>query len=412
MLRKSVSSSPRITQREEQDVPVYTPMPWSLKEIRASIPTQYFVRDTARSLAYVLRDVLMAAGLVGFVALADVYLHSASATQNLGVIGTNAAQWGLWATYWWFQGLIFTGTWILGHECGHGAFSPHKRLNDTVGFILHSFLLTPYYSWKISHHSHHLHHASMEKDEVYIPATRNDLGIPKEVEHSIDFEHYFGDTAIYTLLVLIIRQAISFPLYLLFNISGQASYPKFTNHFSPNSVIFTKGQRNAVIMSDIGLLTTMVALHWAGSIFGSLNVIKYYVVPWVLSNHWLVLITYLHHTDPEVPHYRGKEWNFVRGAASTVDRPFLGWQGRFFLHDISHYHVVHHFFPKMPFYHGREATQHLKAFLGPYYVSCDKPAFKALWDNYSKCKFVEDEGEILFYKDKQGRAVRRPQAVS
>lgn len=61
------------------------------------------------------------------------------------------------------------------------------------------------------------------------------------------------------------------------------------------------------------------------------------------------MITYLHHTDPSLPHYRGKEWNFQRGAAATVDRPFLGWQGRFFLHDVAHYHVVHHFFPKMPF---------------------------------------------------------------
>ena len=85
------------------------------------------------------------------------------------------------------------------------------------------------------------------------------------------------------------------------------------------------------------------------------------------------MITYLHHTDPILPHYRGREWNFQRGAAATVDRNFLGWQGRFFLHDVAHYHVIHHvgiflsaeplkdppphfiffffrkFFPKMPF---------------------------------------------------------------
>ena len=83
------------------------------------------------------------------------------------------------------------------------------------------------------------------------------------------------------------------------------------------------------------------------------------------------MITYLHHTDPTLPHYRGSEWNFQRGAAATVDRNFLGWQGRFFLHDVAHFHVIHHvcifltaepskihrlivfcfrqFFPKMPF---------------------------------------------------------------
>ena len=56
----------------------------------------------------------------------------------------------------------------------------------------------------------------------------------------------------------------------------------------------------------------------------------------------VIMITYLHHTAPDLPHYRGKEWNFQRGAAATVDRNFLGWQGRFFLHDVAHYHVIHH----------------------------------------------------------------------
>ena len=54
------------------------------------------------------------------------------------------------------------------------------------------------------------------------------------------------------------------------------------------------------------------------------------------------MITYLHHTDPVIPHYRGTEWNFQRGAAATVDRPILGWQGKFFLHYVAHYHVIHH----------------------------------------------------------------------
>jgi len=53
---------------------------------------------------------------------------------------------------WWFQGLIFTGIWVIGHEviqchlfmtpinhfqsqCGHGAFSDRQMINDTVGFV-------------------------------------------------------------------------------------------------------------------------------------------------------------------------------------------------------------------------------------------------------------------------------------
>ena len=52
---------------------------------------------------------------------------------------------------WWFQGLIFTGLWVIGHEvsfsldalcrvnlflkCGHGAFSDYEIINDTIGFV-------------------------------------------------------------------------------------------------------------------------------------------------------------------------------------------------------------------------------------------------------------------------------------
>ena len=42
--------------------------------------------------------------------------------------------------------------------------------------------------------------------------------------------------------------------------------------------------------------------------------------------------------------------------------------------------------------HGAEATRHLQAFLGEHYHYSEKPVFKALWDNYNDCQFVEDEG--------------------
>ena len=82
---------------------------------------------------------------------------------------------------------------------------------------------------------------------------------------------------------------------------------------------------------------------------GGWKMVKYYWAPWLNANHWLMTITYLHHTDETLPHYRGDTWNFARGAAATIDRDFLGWQGNFFLHGVAHFHVIHHFFPKMPF---------------------------------------------------------------
>lgn len=46
----------------------------------------------------------------------------------------------------------------------------------------------------------------------------------------------------------------------------------------------------------------------------------------------------------------------------------------------------------MPWYHGEEATRHLRRALGPYYLHTSKPIFQTLWDNYNFCQFVDDEG--------------------
>jgi omega-6 fatty acid desaturase (delta-12 desaturase) len=39
---------------------------------------------------------------------------------------------------------------IISHECGHQSYSSSKRINNFVGWVLHSILLVPYHSWRIS----------------------------------------------------------------------------------------------------------------------------------------------------------------------------------------------------------------------------------------------------------------------
>lgn len=111
------------------------------------------------------------------------------------------------------------------------------------------------------------------------------------------------------------------------------------------SPLFKEGQRFSIVLSDLGLAATLYIL----SRWDFYTVLRYYGVPWLLLSHWLVIITYLHHADQGVPHYRKEARNFVRGAAATIDRDVLGWQGRFFFHGTNHWHIVHHFFPRIPF---------------------------------------------------------------
>lgn len=102
-------------------------------------------------------------------------------------------------------------------------------------------------------------------------------------------------------------------------------------------------------------------------------------------------ITYLHHTHPSVPHYTERAWTFTDGALATVDRTF-GIIGRHFFHDIIDYHVVHHLFPRIPFYKAEEATNAVRPILGGQYRETKSQWF--LWslvDTFRRCNFVSDQ---------------------
>lgn len=53
-----------------------------------------------------------------------------------------------------------------------------------------------------------------------------------------------------------------------------------------------------------------------------------------------------------------------------------------------------------------KASEVLRPMLGPAYTSDSTNTFRALWRSFTKCVFVEDEGEVVFYKDMQGETLR------
>ena len=66
-------------------------------------------------------------------------------------------------------------------ECGHHSFSTNPALDNLVGYVLHTLLLVPYYSWQITHAKHHHHTGHMSKDQVSMeqlakPGERTCLG--------------------------------------------------------------------------------------------------------------------------------------------------------------------------------------------------------------------------------------------
>ena len=108
-------------------------------------------------------------------------------------------------------------------------------------------------------------------------------------------------------------------------------------------------------------------------------------------------ITFLQHTDTYIPHFRESEFTWLRGALATVDRSY-GWFLDDSMHHIADSHVAHHLFSQMPWYNAVKATPYIKAAVGQYYLADPTPVPAALWRAWSSCKYVDDEGGVVFYR--------------
>jgi len=318
--------------------------------------------------------------------------------DSMGIIGSLsdswAVQWGIaivfWNVWWFMQGAVMTGLWVIAHECGHQSFSQWKFVNNSVGWVLHSILLVPYHSWRITHGLHHKSTSHMDRDQVYIPKLKSMVTKPNPGIHEA-----VSDSPLVNIFQIFLLLTIGWPFYLATNAWGQ-DYGRRVSHFEPSAPMFKKTQKLDVILSDIGVALMLGLVLWFGANYSWMSLIKYYGVPYLWVNHWLILITYLQHTDKKVPHYRGEDWNFIRGALCTIDRDY-GFINNV-LHHIGDTHVAHHLFSTMPHYHAEEATLHLKKVLGDYYLYDNTPIAKALWNSWRTCHYVEDEGQIVYYK--------------
>lgn len=401
----------------------------TIKDLLGVIPAHCFKRSGLRSLSYVVWDFF----LIACIYKTAVYLDSLVRPESiqlpypiLYVIGRFA----IWTFYTFAAGLVMTGLWVIAHECGHQAFSESKFLNNLVGYILHSGLGVPYHSWRITHGKHHASTGHLEQDQVFVPKTRSQLGLPpldpsKEdlqganVSDEVKKEIWeaIGDSPIGACLMVAGYLLVGWLSYITRNASGQKRYPRGSNHFNPTAVMFNDNQWGQIIMSDVGIVIWLAAIFYSIRQFGFFEVFRLYLVPYLWVNHWLVLITILQHTDPLLPHYRPAQFTFPRGALTTLDRNLLGecgpigaWIGAVVAHGIAETHVAHHVHSKIPHYHAWDAADALRKRLAQAGIHLEgRPAgWGELYRVYKACKFVEDEGDIVFYKDAYGQAATRP----
>lgn len=340
------------------------PPPFRIAEIRAAIPQHCWVKNPWRSLSYVLRDVLVVFAL----AAAAIYIKS----------------WIFWPFYWAAQGTMFWAVFVLGHDCGHGSFSNNPMLNNVMGHILHSSILVPYHGWRISHRTHHQNHGHVENDESWVPLT-------EKLYKSLDSS------------TRLLRFTIPFPIFAYPFYLWSRSPGKEGSHFNPYGNLFSPNERKDVMTSTVCWSIMVALLVCLSFLIGPFQLVKLYGVPYWIFIMWLDCVTYLHHHGHEekLPWYRGKEWSYLRGGLTTVDRDY-GWFNNIH-HDIGT-HVIHHLFPQIPHYHLVEATKEAKPVLGKYYREPEKsgPIPLHLIENIVRSikqdHYVSDTGDVVFYQ--------------
>ncbi|KAF8917067.1 fatty acid desaturase [Mucidula mucida] len=403
---------------------------FSVKDLLSVIPAHCLKRSAFRSSLYIVWDVIVIGCVWKAADIADSYIDPATLALPDPLLYP-VARFCLWAVYSFWAGLFATGLWVVAHECGHQAFSESKAINNAVGWVLHSGLGVPYHSWRITHGKHHASTGHMTQDQVFVPSTRTERGLKpfdsskedllgSRVTEEVKRELWeaLGDSPIGATLGPASYLLAGWWTYLIKNASGQARYPKGTNHFNPNAVMFAPHHYNQIIWSDLGIALWLLAVGTSIYHWGFSTVFRVYLVPYLWVNHWLVLITFLQHTDPLLPHYRAPEFTFPRGALATLDRNLLGdlgslmgWIGAHATHGISETHILHHVSSKIPHYHAWEASAALKKFLranGHTHLEGRPGGWAEVYRVYKECKFVEDEGDVVFFKNAYGLAQMRP----
>jgi len=368
-----------------------TPIPTSTQKAVNDIINQHKKPVFLHSMYYLVRDTLFA--YMCYVVFARM--------------DNSIPEWIRYPVYSIAMGTVLTGHWVLGHECGHGSFSVSKLQNDLVGYIVHSALLVPYFSWQYSHNKHHKYTNHLIHGESHVPDTKKGAGAALAVKHWLGTT--FGTDEAFAIVSVAGHLLVGWPLYLWYNFTGGRVAPDMEtkldrrgkmDHFRPSSQTMPRRLATKVMLSTAGCIATCVGLTWYKAWYQ-------YIGPYVVINAWLVLYTWLQHTDPAVPHYglgtdgedtpEQTHYHHMVGALCTIDRPYP-WLVDELHHHVGTTHVAHHLNYGVPHYEAVECTRKLKAVLGDRYLYDPTPVWRAALNVGRDCVYVDSVEGVQLYK--------------
>ena len=346
-------------------------------DILSVIPPHCHQLDFIRSAG----STLMSLGLTAVLAVTGHTLLPAPTTCPLAIAA--------WTGYAIVTGTVAFGLWVIGHECGHQAFCTTPWVGDLVGYILHSAMLLPYFTWRRSHAVHHAHTNHIFDGETHVPRVFG-TWFGTFLHH---LQHFLGNS-MFGIIQIFAYLGPGWSAYLWVGTSGSPTRDQgVSNHYLAwGPQLFPRRAWTRYLASNCGVGAMVVLLYRWASARGSTEVVCLYGGPLIVVNAWLVMVTWLQHTDVHVPHLDSSVWTWARGASQTVDRPYH-WILDLLHHRVGTTHGMHHRVPTIPHYHAHEATAALQTAFPGHFQMDPTPVLAALWRVASRCAVTYAQGD-------------------
>lgn len=224
-------------------------------------------------------------------------------------------------------GALLLRTFIIQHDCGHGAFLPKRTGNDWTGRALGVLTFTPYDCWKRSHALHHANTGNLDA---------RGFG---DVD-TLTVREFHSRSRVQRLLYRVYRNPI-----VLFGVGP--AYLFLLRHRLPIGLM-KEGPRywiNAIAtnLATAAILGTLMFYFGVGT---TVLVVLPILLIAASTGVWLF---YIQHQFEQTHWDRGTDWSFHDAALNGSSHLDLPQPLRWFTANIGVHHV-HHLASRIPFY--------------------------------------------------------------
>ncbi|MBK9324424.1 MAG: fatty acid desaturase [Bdellovibrionaceae bacterium] len=237
------------------------------------------------------------------------------------------------------------------HEAVHNAVSKNKFINDAVGIVSGAAGLFPYETWRKSHLSHHHWSGNVEKDSVMGLV----LAVPKMSLQSQRFLSRIWKT--WFPILAILQHVVFWQISLKIYRQNVGSIKVLMSLVAP--ILFW------------GTLLLMAPLEFSLGVLGPALFLFFVAIEVVNLPHHL-----------QLPQFRGEEkfpaWQQYLTVRSCA---YPKWIARFVVLNFN-YHIEHHMFPDVPWYHLDKLHGPVRQALGDSYNT--DPYFRWILENKPK----------------------------